>query len=105
VRASGADEQGPWSDISQCRRTARSQLIVAGGGAAERQAGGGDSLGCACRFAGEACSAAAQAHVVAGQRAAQYTRGDTSRGGAVINLVVGGDAARKDSFGHIKGAA
>src|SRR5262249_10864451 len=105
VDTCGADRQWAHRNVRRRAGAGRSQLIIAGGGAGERQAGGGDGPGGAGRFGGEAGSAAAQADVVACQCAGQSTGGDGSGSRAVINLVISGDGARDDGWVHIEGAA
>src|SRR5439155_852983 len=105
VQARGADCQRVNGNIGQCRGAGRSQLIVGGIQTAEAQAGGGDSLGGADRFGGEAGGAAAQADIVAGQRAAQGAGGDGGSRGAVVNLVVRRDAGGHRRFGYVKRSA
>src|SRR5262249_26424865 len=105
VGSRGADRQRASGDVGQCCRAGGSQVVVGSVQTAQAQARGGDGLGRADRFGGEAGGAAAEADIVASQRAAQGTGSDHGGCGAVINLAVGSDAAGDGGFGHVKGAA
>src|SRR5213075_2249358 len=83
----------------------RSQLIVAGVGAAQAKAADRDGLVGADRFAGKAGGAAAEADVVAAQHATEGAGGDRSVGGAIIDLVVGADQGSEGGGGDIGGGA
>src|SRR6185369_9401042 len=105
VDAGGADAQSACCDIGSSAGAGRSQLIVAGVGAAQTQAGGGDGLVGADVFVGEAGGAAAEADVVAAEHAVDGAGSDRSGNGAVIDLVVGADQRSEGGGGDIGGGA
>src|SRR5262249_1269865 len=105
VHARGADCQRARRNVRRSAGRSRSQLIIAGVGAAQAQAGGGNCLGRANGFAGEAGGAAAEGDVFARQHAGQRTGSDRGGGGAIIDFAIGGDTASNGSLIDGKSAA
>src|SRR6185369_14072800 len=105
VDRASRDAQGAGGDIGVGAGGGRSQLIVAGIGAAQAQAADRDGFVGADRFAGKAGGAAAEADVVAAQHAVKGAGGDGGIGGAIIDLVVGADQGSEGGDGDIGGSA